>query len=482
MNSQVGINQGQTLAPAEKISRVHKAATLQKQTRIGETIIQLLLLFCGVVSIFTTVSIVLVLGNDALGFFGSRAWVLARAPVAEAEATAVLGEPIDANERQLRISFFEDGDTYTNQQFIQIGSETMQVVGRGSSTITVNRAQDGTTAVEHSIEEPIFGMSNEQVRTLGVVSAEDTVIEIGEDFGREFTVGDVIQIDTEIMEVLEVTSNSLTVERGIDGTEAREHDEDEQIRMAVPVTLTAFLTTTQWQPQVGNFGIWPLLLSTLLITTISLLVAVPLGLGAAVYLSEYAPQNVKSVMKPVLELLAGIPTVVFGFFALTFITPGLQSIFSDVQFYNMLSAGMVVGILLIPYVASQSEDALSAVPRALREASYGLGATRLETTVKIVLPAAVSGVIASVILAASRAVGETMIVAIAAGAGPNFTFNIFEGAETMTGHIARISGGDLSYNSIDYNSIFAIGMTLFIMTFTLNLFADFVRRRLQEQY
>jgi phosphate transport system permease protein len=225
------------------------------------------------------------------------------------------------------------------------------------------------------------------------------------------------------------------------------------------------------------------LLSTLLISLIALLVAIPFGLGAAIYLSEYAPRGVRNVLKPALEVLAGIPTVVFGFFALTFVTPGLQAIFGNsVEFSNMLSAGLVVGILIIPLVSSLSEDALSAVPTSLREASYGLGATKLETTVKVILPAAISGVLAACILAMSRAVGETMIVAIAAGSGPNFTFNIFKGAETMTGHIARISGGDLSYNSIDYNSIFAIGFVLFLMTLMLNLLSGIVSRRLREAY
>jgi phosphate transport system permease protein len=240
----------------------------------------------------------------------------------------------------------------------------------------------------------------------------------------------------------------------------------------------------KWQPQIGQFSIWPLANSTFMITIIALIVAIPLGIGAAIFLSEYASPKVRNVLKPVLEILAGIPTVVYGYFALTFMTPLLQSIFGQqvVQIYNVASAGIVVGILLIPLIASMSEDSLSAVPRSLREASYGLGATRFETATKVVLPAALSGVIAALIVAISRAVGETMIVALAAGAGPNFTFNPFNAAETMTGHIARISGGDISYQSLQYNSIFAIGLALFVITLTLNIISNVIVRRFREVY
>jgi phosphate transport system permease protein len=190
------------------------------------------------------------------------------------------------------------------------------------------------------------------------------------------------------------------------------------------------------------------------------------------------------MLKPILEVLAGIPTVVYGYFALTLMTPILRTIFGDevVQIYNTASAGIVIGILVLPLVSSMSEDALSAVPRSLREASYGLGATKLETAIKIVLPAAISGVAAAFIVAMSRAIGETMVVAIAAGAGPKFTFNPFEGAETMTGHIVRISGGDISYGSIDYTSIFAIGLMLFVMTLVLNIISYYVVRHFREEY
>lgn len=250
------------------------------------------------------------------------------------------------------------------------------------------------------------------------------------------------------------------------------------------VNIVEFVTGTVWQPAIGKFGIWPLLTSTLIISFIAMLVAIPLGLSAAIYLSEYASVRVRRILKPILEILAGIPTVVYGYFALTFMTPLLRSIFGQntVEIYNMASAGIVMGIMILPLISSLSEDALSAVPNALRQAAYGLGATKMETATQVVLPAAFSGIMAAVILAISRAIGETMIVAIAAGAGPSFTFNPFEAAETMTGHIARISGGDLSYNTIDYNSIFAIGMTLFLLTLILNIISRYIVSRFREEY
>ncbi|MCL6540766.1 MAG: phosphate ABC transporter permease subunit PstC [Roseiflexus sp.] len=251
------------------------------------------------------------------------------------------------------------------------------------------------------------------------------------------------------------------------------------------VDLTEFFGTTTWQPETGRFGIWPLMTSTLITSIIALIVAVPLGLGAAIYLSEYASPQARGYLKPILEVLAGVPTVVYGYFALTFVTPViLQGLLGkgNVEIYNMLSAGLTMGIMILPLVASMSEDALSAVPRALREGAYGLGATRLETSLRIVVPAALSGILAAVIVAMSRAVGETMIVALAAGAGPRFTFNPLQAAETMTGHIARISGGDISYASIQYTSIFAIALVLFFMTLLLNLLSGWVVRRFREVY
>lgn len=250
------------------------------------------------------------------------------------------------------------------------------------------------------------------------------------------------------------------------------------------VNLLKFFGGTEWQPAIGRFGIWPLVTATLMASLIAMAVALPIGLCVAIYLSEYAPQRTRSILKPILEVLAGIPTVVYGYFALTFMTPLLRGIFGRdlVEIYNTASAGIVIGILVIPLVSSMSEDALRAVPGSLRQASYGLGATRLETAIRIVLPAALSGVAAAFIVAISRAIGETMIVAIAAGAGPNFTFSPFRAAETMTGHIVRISGGDLSYDSIDYNSIFAIGLLLFVLTLSLNVLSQWIVRRFREEY
>jgi phosphate transport system permease protein len=250
------------------------------------------------------------------------------------------------------------------------------------------------------------------------------------------------------------------------------------------VSFLEFLGGTKWQPHIGDFGILPLLTSTLIVSGIAMLVALPLGIGVAIYLSEYASRRARSILKPTLEVLAGIPTVVFGYFALTFMTPLLRSVFGrdTVEIYNMASGGIVVGILVLPLVSSMCEDALSAVPRSLREAGLALGTTKLETAVRIVVPAAFSGIMAAFIVGISRAVGETMVVALAVGAGPNFTFNPFRGAETMTGHIVRISGGDLSYDSIDYNSIFAIALALFAITLMLNVVSQAIVRRYQEKY
>lgn len=250
------------------------------------------------------------------------------------------------------------------------------------------------------------------------------------------------------------------------------------------VQLGEFLTGTVWQPAINRFGILPLVSATLLTTTIAMAVALPLGLAAAIYLSEYARPRARAVLKPILEVLAGVPTVVYGYFALTLITPLLRTVLGRdvVAIYNTGSAGLAMGILILPLVASMSEDALTAVPRSLREAAYGLGATRLEVAVRIVLPAALSGIAAAVIVALSRAIGETMIVALAAGAGPALTLNPFKGAETMTGHIVRISGGDLSYDSIDYNSLFAIGLTLFLITLALNVVSRWFVGRFREVY
>ncbi|MEM8530159.1 MAG: phosphate ABC transporter permease subunit PstC [Chloroflexota bacterium] len=250
------------------------------------------------------------------------------------------------------------------------------------------------------------------------------------------------------------------------------------------ITLTEFLTSTEWRPETGSYGVLPLVNATLVVSVIAMAISIPIGLGSALYLSEYASPRVRGILKPVLEILAGVPTVVYGYFAITFMTPVLMSIFGRdvVNFQNTASAGIVVGILIIPLVASLSEDAFSAVPQSLRQAAYGLGSTRFETATKVVFPAALSGVISACIIGISRAIGETMIVALAAGSGPAFTYDPFQAAETMTGYIARISGGDVSYNTPDYNSIFAIGLLLFVITLTLNIISRFVVRRFREVY
>ena len=639
---------------------------LQKRTRPTEVIVRSILLFCGIVSIFTTLGIVYVLGEQALLFTTSRAFVIAKIAIADEEAAATVAESIDEGERTLSLDFEGERIPFNNNQLITIGDEVMRIVDRGRNTITVERGVNDTEAVAHDVDEVIFGMRDQQIRPQNELTdqPDDNVIELLPGYGVDFEAGVDIQIGTELMTIETVELDSLvvdripdntiielqrsrTIEQSIDAWEAeqitnfvtaatndgrvnldsfvteaeleesviqsypredleaevgimmddndlrqilsaqlqlaspddvaiedltddqlrdvildalpedqlrdfllrslsddsrqefqiaaltgpeqediivevfleafdqdeslsniaaldvidsefatglseamagatglRTHDaNDDAITVEDPVSIVEFFTHTRWAPQIGDYGIWPLALSTIMITAIAILVAVPLGLGAAIFLSEYADPRVRNVLKPVLEVLAGVPTVVYGFFALSFVTPILQDVFGGVvEFNNMLSAGLVVGILLVPLISSMSEDALTAVPRALREASYGLGATRLETTIKVVLPAAISGIVAAFILAVSRAVGETMIVAIAAGSGPNFTFNIFEGAETMTGHIARISGGDLSYNSIDYNSIFAIGLMLFVMTLVLNIFSGWVSNRLREEY
>jgi phosphate transport system permease protein len=261
------------------------------------------------------------------------------------------------------------------------------------------------------------------------------------------------------------------------------------------VTLTEFFTGTHWQPAIGHFGIMPLVLGTLMVSFIAMLVALPVGLLTAIYLSEYASSKARNILKPILEILAGIPTVVYGYFALQFMTQVLRRVFGQdvVQIFNVASAGIVVGILIIPLVTSLSEDAIHAVPNSLRQGALALGATRWETARQIIVPASLSGITAAFVVAISRAIGETMIVAIAAGAGPRnfelgqdslfgFILNPFVAAETMTGHMVRISGGDLSYESVEYYSIFAIGLLLFAMTLGLNLIARRIVTKYREVY
>lgn len=245
-----------------------------------------------------------------------------------------------------------------------------------------------------------------------------------------------------------------------------------------------FLFGTKWSPLIPpkSFGVLPLLSGTLMITFIACLVAIPLGLASAIYLSEYAPKRVRKIIKPILEVLAGVPTIVYGYFALSFITPIIQSLFDTAGIFNALSAGIVVGIMIIPMVSSLSEDAMSAVPRSLRDGAYALGATRFEVALKIVVPAAFSGIVASAVLAFSRAIGETMIVTIAAGSTPNMTVNPLDSIQTMTAYIVQVSLGDTPHGTVEYGSIFAVGMTLFVITFLLNILAQYIARRFREEY
>lgn len=250
------------------------------------------------------------------------------------------------------------------------------------------------------------------------------------------------------------------------------------------VSVISFLTDTQWTPLFSekHFGILPLLSGTLLTTFIAILIAVPVGLIIAVYLNEYASPKFTAFIKPILEVLAAIPTVVYGFFALQFVTPLLQNVIPGLRGFNALAPGLVMGIMIIPYVSSLSEDALRAVPKSLREASYGMGATRLQTAARVMIPAAYSGIMVSIILAISRALGETMIVAIAAGQEPNLTFNPLESVETITTYIVQVSMGDVPQDSLEYRTIFAAGMTLFVFTFILNNISFWLRKKYQNKY
>ncbi|MBI5026722.1 MAG: phosphate ABC transporter permease subunit PstC [Nitrospirae bacterium] len=250
------------------------------------------------------------------------------------------------------------------------------------------------------------------------------------------------------------------------------------------IPIIEFLTGTQWTPLFAEpkFGVLPLVAGTLLTTSIALSVALPLGLIAAIYLSEYAPHRVREVIKPILELLAAVPTVVYGYFALLFLTPILQKFLPDLSGFNALSPGIIMGIMIIPYVSSVSEDAMKAVPMHIREGSYAMGATRLQTAFKVIIPAAFSGIAAAFIMGISRAIGETMVVAIAAGMMPNFTFNPLEPVQTFTSYIVQVSLGDVPYGTLEYKTIFAAGIALFFMTLFFNIFGFFLRAKLREKY
>src|SRR3954451_2189431 len=251
------------------------------------------------------------------------------------------------------------------------------------------------------------------------------------------------------------------------------------------VSIVDFLTDNMWEPLFSNprYGILPLLSGTLLSTAVALVVAVPLGMIAAIYLSEFAPPRVREIVKPLLEILSGVPTVIYGYFALLFVTPLLQAtILPNLPGFNILGPGIVIGIMIVPYISSVSEDAMRAVPDYLREGSYAMGATRLQTALRVVVPAAISGIAAAIVLGISRAVGETMVVAIAAGQQPNLTIDPTQPAATITAYIVQVALGDLPHGSIGYQSIFAAGLTLMLLTLFFNLAAYFLRRRFREVY
>ena len=258
---------------------------------------------------------------------------------------------------------------------------------------------------------------------------------------------------------------------------------EETLRFFLEVSPVEFLTSTRWAPPQGDFGVLPLVYGTLVATIIAIAVALPIGLLTAIYLSEYAPSRLRRWLKPALEILAGVPTVVYGYFALTFITPLFRdSVFPGIESFNAISAGLIMGVMIIPTVASVSEDAIFAVPRSLREGAYALGATKRETATKVVLPAALSGIVAAVILGISRAIGETMIVTIAMGAQANWFGSPLEGMQAMTAYIVQVVGGETPRESVTYKSIFAVGSALFLMTLVLNLVSYWFVRRYRETY
>jgi phosphate transport system permease protein len=250
------------------------------------------------------------------------------------------------------------------------------------------------------------------------------------------------------------------------------------------VSVREFLTDTMWTPLFADarYGILPLVSGTLTVTFVALFVAIPLGTAIAIYLSEFAGHRLREIVKPILELIGAVPTVVFGYFALMLVTPLLQKLMPELPGFNMLSAGLVIGIMIVPYVASVGEDAMRAVPRYMREGSYAMGATRLQTALRVVVPGALSGLAAAYILAISRAVGETMVVAIAAGMQPTLTFDPREQAATITAYIVQVSLGDLPHDSIGYQSIFAAGLVLLLMTLVFNVIGFFLTRRFREAY
>ncbi len=258
----------------------------------------------------------------------------------------------------------------------------------------------------------------------------------------------------------------------------------ETIQFLREVSIVDFLTGTRWTPLFASkhFGVLPLVNGTVAVAFVAMIVALPVGILTAVFLSEYAPARVRGILKPILEVLAGIPTVVYGYFALLFVTPIIRAIFPDAGIFNVASAGIVMGFMILPMMASISEDALRAVPSGLREGAYALGATKYQAVTRVVMPGALSGILAAVILSVSRAIGETMIVAIAAGQQPKMGFNLLQSMETMTAYIVQVSLGDTPRDTIEFRTIFAVGTLLFLMTFVMNVVSDWLVRRFREVY
>ncbi|WP_425353415.1 phosphate ABC transporter permease subunit PstC [Staphylococcus coagulans] len=258
----------------------------------------------------------------------------------------------------------------------------------------------------------------------------------------------------------------------------------ETITFFTRVPISKFFLETDWNPfsSTPKYGIWALILGTLKITLIATIFAVPVGIGAAIYLSEYASKRARKIIKPILEVLAGIPTIVYGFFALTFVTPVIRAIFPSISSFNAISPGLVVGVMIIPMIASMSEDAMSSVPDKIREGALGLGSTKLEMILKVILPAATSGIMASIVLAISRAIGETMIVSLAAGSSPSFDLSLSHSIQTMTAYIVQVSQGDATNGSDLYYSIYAVGFTLFIFTLIMNFISQMITKRFREEY
>lgn len=251
------------------------------------------------------------------------------------------------------------------------------------------------------------------------------------------------------------------------------------------VSFVEYVTAKKWYPfseTQGSFGVLPLVVGTLKVSLIAAIVAIPIGLAAAIFLSEYASDKVRRIVKPILEVLAGIPTIVYGFFALTFVTPILREMIPSLEIFNALSPGIVIGIMITPSIASLSEDAMSSVPQSMREGALALGSTKLEVAFKVVLPAAISGIVAAIVLAVSRAIGETMIVAVAGGSTPSLSWDVTSSIQTMTAYIVQVSQGDAGYGTTIYYSIYAVGFTLFIFTLLMNLLAQFISRRVREEY